>query len=776
MPESRPLRSSKRRKVSDNKWAGSQARDESERDVFDVPSDSDEGRGRRRGKGRMNRNSKANRNSDDDGGQGDPFDVELEETPRRGTRKLKATVNVEEKPDDDGEDEDMDGQVEETPTRRSSARTRKPVQRLNAAATPGGKPTRRALFTPSNSGNKKEGRRGAESNGVEESGKRVPIRSALSSSKKRAEGPEEPQSARARRSSRSAVWEESSGSEYEPTSNKVKDRVPRIEGSPVPSEPVEEDGDDDIEITQQLQQSHVPEEEEPPIQTELLPGYAEELKALCQRKGLERHLGSLSSMVLEKLMGKRRIPLKGLEKEYQKVHQLIEHTVVSGEGNSMLLLGSRGCGKTTLVETALSSLKEEHGDDFYVVRLNGFVHTDDRIALREIWRQLGREMNVDDSLIKLNSYADTMASLLALLSHPEEIYGRPDDPDVIQTSKSVIIVLDEFDLFAYHSRQTLLYNLFDIAQAKKAPLAVLGVTTRLDVTDHLEKRVKSRYSHRFVFLPRPKNFGAFSEVCMAGLALARDELTADPMEHVHEGSDAALLMGKRGNRVMEGWEKFLQDLWQDSNFQTHLQQIYYTSKSPKDFYTSALLPLTTLHHSTYLPQKFQIPTPKTFITHSLSCPDPAPLPFPPIPAAATSTSTTSLPLSLLLAATRLTALHDPGLNSKSTTKPTALNLSFSIAYTEYVRLLTSAKASASASGATATAGRVWGRDVAREAWGKLVKWGILEPVGSGANSYEDGGGGGGGEDGKMYRAEVSFEEVVELVGVEGSLGRWWRDG
>lgn len=57
-----------------------------------------------------------------------------------------------------------------------------------------------------------------------------------------------------------------------------------------------------------------------------------------------------------------------------------------------------------------------------------------------------------------------------------------------------------------------------------------------------------------------------------------------------------------------------------------------------------------------------------------------------------------------------------------------------------------------------------------------MKWGILVPVGSGV---EDGGGGGGGgvmEDGKMYRAEVSFEEVVDLVGVGGSLGRWWRDG
>jgi Cdc6-like AAA superfamily ATPase len=44
----------------------------------------------------------------------------------------------------------------------------------------------------------------------------------------------------------------------------------------------------------------------------------------------------------------------------------------------------------------------------------------------------------------------------------------------------VVFILDEFDLFTTHSRQTLLYNLFDIAQARKAPIVVLGLTARMD--------------------------------------------------------------------------------------------------------------------------------------------------------------------------------------------------------------------------------------------------------------------------------------------------------
>lgn len=88
-------------------------------------------------------------------------------------------------------------------------------------------------------------------------------------------------------------------------------------------------------------------------------------------------------------------------------------------------------------------------------------------------------------------------------------------------------------------------------------------------------------------------------------------------------------------------------------------------------------------------------------------------------------------------------------------------------YAEYVRLLTSAKASASSFGAAATPGRIWGKDVAREAWEKLVDWGLVVPVSANAVAG----------DARMFRIEISFEEVVDGMGEGGSgaLGRWWRD-
>ncbi|RYP55552.1 hypothetical protein DL769_010127 [Monosporascus sp. CRB-8-3] len=210
----------------------------------------------------------------------------------------------------------------------------------------------------------------------------------------------------------------------------------------------------------------------------------------------EQHLHTMQRVLLDRCCGNRRIKPRGQSEAYEKAFQLVEQTVLAGE-----------------------ELAAEHKDKFHVVRLNGFVHTDDKLALKDIWRQLGREMDLEDELVnKTSNYADTMASLLALLSHPAEITGAEEGV----TSKSVVFIIDEFDLFATHARQTLLYNLFDIAQARKAPIAVLGLTTRIDVVESLEKRVKSRFSHRYVYISLPKTLQAYWDVCRQGLSEFHD--------------------------------------------------------------------------------------------------------------------------------------------------------------------------------------------------------------------------------------------------------------
>lgn len=67
----------------------------------------------------------------------------------------------------------------------------------------------------------------------------------------------------------------------------------------------------------------------------------------------EQHLRSMQRVLLDRCTGRRRIKLRGQDEAYDKALQLIEQTIVSGEGNSMLVIGARGSGKTTVGEIAL---------------------------------------------------------------------------------------------------------------------------------------------------------------------------------------------------------------------------------------------------------------------------------------------------------------------------------------------------------------------------------------------------------------------------------------
>jgi len=62
----------------------------------------------------------------------------------------------------------------------------------------------------------------------------------------------------------------------------------------------------------------------------------------------EQHLRSLQRVLLDRCSGRRALKLCGHDDAYEKTYQLVEQTVVAGEGNSMLVIGSRGCGKTTV--------------------------------------------------------------------------------------------------------------------------------------------------------------------------------------------------------------------------------------------------------------------------------------------------------------------------------------------------------------------------------------------------------------------------------------------
>ncbi|CAM8904854.1 unnamed protein product [Rhodiola kirilowii] len=181
---------------------------------------------------------------------------------------------------------------------------------------------------------------------------------------------------------------------------------------------------------------------------------------------------------------------EGTDSNYSKLKFIVSSSVTEACNNSVLLLGPRGCGKTAVLELVLKDVVIEYPDMISVIRLNGMLHADDNCAIKEIARQLCLEHKL--SFSKMVSFDDNSQFMIAMLH------------ECGLAHKTIIFVLDEFDLFS-QGKQRLLYSLLDAMQSISSQAVVIGVSCRLDADQLLEKRVRSRFSHRkLLFLPPSK--------------------------------------------------------------------------------------------------------------------------------------------------------------------------------------------------------------------------------------------------------------------------------
>jgi len=287
--------------------------------------------------------------------------------------------------------------------------------------------------------------------------------------------------------------------------------------------------------------------------------------------------------------------LKSYPTQAAQLEELISRTVQIGESNSALVIGARGIGKSAVVDTILNSLSSSGvlGAGL-AVRLSGLLQTDDRLALKEITRQLNLE-NVTANKV-FGSFAENLAFLLESLRSGSK-----------ETSKPVIFLLDEFDLFCHHKNQTLLYNLFDVAQSAQAPICVIGLTCRLDVLQMLEKRVKSRFSHRQIHLfPSDKFDPHYLQILKLLLKMP------DSMEQ--QGS------------YFKAWNNSIETLATNANIIPVLQRLYNKTRDVRSLKTFLTLCMSNINEaSPYLTsemfsssQSLMTSEAKTNIFHGLS--------------------------------------------------------------------------------------------------------------------------------------------------------------
>ncbi|KAK8541970.1 hypothetical protein V6N12_014583 [Hibiscus sabdariffa] len=220
------------------------------------------------------------------------------------------------------------------------------------------------------------------------------------------------------------------------------------------------------------------------------------------------------------------------DSNYSKLKFIISTSVTEACNNSILLLGPRGSGKVAVLELVLSDLLQQYPEVISVIRLNGLLHSDDNCALKRIgWQRGSIYFPIARMALKWASYHGGVGLICFPVSYPT-ILGVAWDSSICWplakrntgrklldsyawninfcsqkwecglAHKTIIFVLDEFDFFA-QGKQRLLYSLLDAMQSVNSQSVVIGVSCRLDVDQLLEKRVRSRFSHRKLLFLSP---------------------------------------------------------------------------------------------------------------------------------------------------------------------------------------------------------------------------------------------------------------------------------
>lgn len=205
----------------------------------------------------------------------------------------------------------------------------------------------------------------------------------------------------------------------------------------------------------------------------------------------------------------------------QQLEELLKGTCERGEGNSCLLLGPRGSGKTLLLNTALNACTNNP----IVVRLSGYTQTTDRLAMQEIAYQLNHQTDSVFSIPEEDREEGEAPENDEIDFTPPAAYLPTLVSQLTTLKRPVVVVLDAFDLFISHPRQALLYCLLDTAQACRAGegrngLLIIGLSCVVNCLNNLEKRVKSRFSHRILKVCNPSTLAEYLEIAKTLLSVS----------------------------------------------------------------------------------------------------------------------------------------------------------------------------------------------------------------------------------------------------------------
>ena len=195
------------------------------------------------------------------------------------------------------------------------------------------------------------------------------------------------------------------------------------------------------------------------------------------------------------------------------------------ESVSALITAPRGSGKSHAVNVAV----EEMGERVLAVTLNGADYQDERSCMRDLFVQLGKLLRQDYEPTEISGTSGYRQSAGSFSAWMHKLVGLLHDST--QAGFLVFVILDRFELFVRQSSQTILYNLFDMMQTPNIRLVCVGLTDVLGITDHLEKRIKSRFQLRAIYLHPPSCTDSLTQF-LVDVFVSTTDLTSTEVERI----------------------------------------------------------------------------------------------------------------------------------------------------------------------------------------------------------------------------------------------------
>ncbi|KAF2070204.1 hypothetical protein CYY_008480 [Polysphondylium violaceum] len=206
------------------------------------------------------------------------------------------------------------------------------------------------------------------------------------------------------------------------------------------------------------------------------------------------------------------IPQKliALDDQISHLKSLLDITIKEKSSSAILLTGRKSSGKTTLLKYCLQQYDPSL---FAVVYLTSYFHFSETYELSLIAAQLGislpKEKNFQESIGYLEAYLGKQQS--ELQQYQQQHHGHNKRQETIG-GKPVFIVIEDFEaMFGQSSKQNLLYKLLDLSHYQGLCLTIIAMTSQYDISNSLEKRLKSRFTSVVFQVPSIPTLGGIIE-------------------------------------------------------------------------------------------------------------------------------------------------------------------------------------------------------------------------------------------------------------------------